>query len=189
MLSSSKSYTSKQSQQFNELWDAVMPTPSATPRSVRKQLAPESALQALVVRSIIQLSGEIEKRMETFVRPFDLTPSRMGVLLILTFSQEQLTPSELGERLFVTRGNMTGLIEGLVSDGLVQRVRRDNDRRAHGLELTAQGRALVKEYFPHHRRALASLTAGLTPGESLQLATLLQKLRAGMLAPEPPSRD
>jgi DNA-binding MarR family transcriptional regulator len=165
-----------------------MPTPSMPPESIRKQLTPEWALQALVVRSVLQLSGEIQKRMESFVRPFDLTASRMGVLLVLFFGQQQLTPSEIGDRLFVTRGNMTGLIQGLVSDGLVQRVRRDNDRRAHGLELTSQGRALIKQYFPHHRRALASLLAGLTPSESLELAKLLQKLRAGMVSLEPPNR-
>jgi hypothetical protein len=36
----------------------------------------------------------------------------MQVLLSLYVTQQQLTPSELGARLFVTRGNMTGLIEG-----------------------------------------------------------------------------
>jgi MarR family transcriptional regulator, negative regulator of the multidrug operon emrRAB len=165
-----------------------MPTPSAAVGNVGGPAAQESALHALVVRSILQLSAEIQKRMESFVRPFDLTPSRMGVLLVLTFSQEQLTPSELGDRLYVTRGNMTGLIEGLVKDGLVQRVHRPHDRRAHGLELTSQGRALVKEYFPHHRRALAALNVGLTADESLELAKLLQKMRAGMESPEPPDR-
>jgi DNA-binding MarR family transcriptional regulator len=174
--------------ELNELWDAIMPTPPAPVENISRILAQESALHALVVRSILQLSGEIQKRMENFVRPFDLTPSRMGVLLILFFSQEELTPSELGERLFVTRGNMTGLIEGLVRDGLVQRVRRANDRRAHGLALTSQGKALVEEYFPHHRRALAGLIAGLSADECLQLAKLLQKLRTGMQVPEPPSR-
>jgi DNA-binding MarR family transcriptional regulator len=165
-----------------------MPAPPASTERVGKLLAPESALHALVIRSILQLSGEIQKRMESFVRPFDLTPSRMGVLLVLFFSQQQLTPSELGERLYVTRGNMTGLIEGLVNDGLVQRVRRANDRRAHGLDLTSKGRALVKEYFPHHLRALGALVAGLSASESLELAKLLQKLRSGMLTPEPADR-
>jgi DNA-binding MarR family transcriptional regulator len=187
-LSSYKPYTDKQSRTLKALWDAVMPTPSGLPASIQDELTVESALQALVVRSVLQLSSEIQKRMETFVRPYDLTMSRMGVLLVLFFSQQQLSPSEIGDRLFVTRGNMTGLIEGLVKDGLVQRVSRPNDRRAHDLELTSQGHALVTEYFPHHRRALAKLVTGLTASESLQLAKLLQKLRAGMLSPEPPIR-
>lgn len=188
-MSSAKLYTDKQWGELKELWDAIMPTPQAPPKSIRKHLAPEAALSALVVRSVIQLSAEIQKRMENFVRPFDLTGPRMGVLLVLFFSQQQLSPSELGERLFVTRGNMTGLIEGLVKDGLVQRVRRADDRRAHDLELTRHGRALVKEYFPHHQRALASLVAGLTPSERLELAKLLQKVRTGMGTPEPPTRS
>ena len=187
-MSSYKPYTDKQSRELKELWEAVMPTSPVPPESIRKHLSGESVLHALVVRSVIQLSNEIQKRMESFVRPFDLTTSRMGVLLVLFFSQQRLTPSALGERLFLTRGNMTGLIEGLVNDELVRRVRRVNDRRAHELELTSQGRALVKEYFPHHQGALASLVAGLTPSDCLQLAKLLQKLRAGMVALEPPQR-
>jgi DNA-binding MarR family transcriptional regulator len=165
-----------------------MPNPVTPPASIRKQLTPEIALHALVVRSIIQMSGEIQRRMESFVRPFALTTSRMGVLLVLFFNQNPLSPSEVGDRLYVTRGNMTGLIEGLVNDGLVRRIKRAHDRRAHDLQLTARGIELVEEYFPHHRNALASLAAGLTPPERLQLAQLLQKLRAGMISPEPPKR-
>lgn len=103
----------------------------------------------------------------------------------------KLTCSKLfrATHLFVTRGNVTGLIEGLIRDGLVRRVGRPTDRRAHGLKLTSKGSALVDEYLPHHRGALAALNAGLTADESLQLAGLLHKLRSGMQAPEPPSRS
>ena len=151
-------------------------------------LSGEAALHALVTVSILRLTGEIKGRMDNFVRPFDLTTSRMGVLLTLFFSPEKLSPSDLGERLFVTRGNMTGLIQGLVKEGLVTRVQRAGDRRAHDLELTPRGCELLREYLPHHRRALACLLSGLTPDEALQLAELLRKVRAGMQTPEPPTR-
>lgn len=167
-----------------------MPIPPQAPKAaLHDQLAPASALHALLIRSILQLSAELQKRLDVFVRPFDITMQRMGVLLVLYFSEQQLSPSELGERLFVTRGNMTGLIEGLVNEGLVHRVRRANDRRAHDLELTERGRALVEEYIPHHRDALAALFAGLDATESIQLAKLLQKLRTGMVALEPVKRN
>jgi MarR family transcriptional regulator, organic hydroperoxide resistance regulator len=174
---------------MEELWDAIMPIPPVTPKRIRDKVAPEAALHALLIRSILQLSGELQKRMDVFVRPFDLTMQRMAVLLVLFFSDQQLSPSELGERLFVTRGNMTGLIEGLVSEGLVHRVRRANDRRAHDLELTERGLALVEEYIPHHRRALAGLLGALDATESIQLAKLLHKLRGGMVSLEPVKRN
>jgi MarR family transcriptional regulator, organic hydroperoxide resistance regulator len=172
-------------QEFDKLWGAVMPTPPESHRG----LVPDAPLKALAVNSVLKLSADMQKRMESFVRPFDLPPSRMGVLFALFFSKEQLTPSQMGERLFVTRGNMTGLIERLVADRLVRRVRRADDRRAHGLELTEQGRALVKEYFPHHLRALNGLVGSLTSAELLVLAKLLQKVRDGMTTPDPPERD
>jgi DNA-binding MarR family transcriptional regulator len=190
-LSIDKPYSDKQLwEELGKLWQAVMPIPPvAAKQRLHDQITPESALHALMIRSILQISAELQKRLDVFVRPFDLTMQRMGVLLVLFFSDQQLSPSELGERLFVTRGNMTGLIEGLVNEGLVQRVRRANDRRAHDLELTEHGRAVVEEYMPHHRRALAGLLGGLDAAESIQLAKLLQKLRTGMVALEPVKRN
>jgi DNA-binding MarR family transcriptional regulator len=178
----SKSFSDEQIAALRELWAAVMPSPAPVGHAHVATAA--SALHALVVRSLLQLSAEIEKRMDVFVRPFDLSVSRMGVLLVLFFTPERPTPSQIGERLYVTRGNMTGLIEGLVGDGLVRRVERAGDRRAHELELTQAGRALVKEYFPQHQRVLESLLAGLDDDECLALASLLQKVRAGLPTPE-----
>jgi DNA-binding MarR family transcriptional regulator len=171
----SKSFSDEQIAALRELWAAVMPSPAPVGHAHVATAA--SALHALVVRSLLQLSAEIEKRMDVFVRPFDLSVSRMGVLLVLFFTPERPTPSQIGERLYVTRGNMTGLIEGLVGDGLVRRVERAGDRRAHELEL-------VKEYFPQHQRVLESLLAGLDDDECLALASLLQKVRAGLPTPE-----
>ena len=72
----------------------------------------------------------------------------------------------------------------------MQRVRRTNDRRAHDLELTDAGRALVDEYIPHHRRALATpLQRPRRAEEASQLAKLLHKLRRGMVSLEPVKRN
>lgn len=166
-----------------------MPIPADAGKRVHQELPAAAAIHALIARSLLQVSADFQKRLDVFVRPYDLTMQRMGVLLVLFFSEQQLSPSELGDRLFVTRGNMTGLIEGLVGEGLVRRVRRPNDRRAHDLELTERGRELIEEYIPHHRRALAALMSGLSAAEGLQLARLLQKLRSGMVVLEPVKRN
>ena len=188
-MSSDKPFSDKQFwDELGALWREIMPIPSSANRA-KGQLRPEQALHALLIRSLLFLSSEFQKRLDVYVRPYDLTMQRMGVLFVLYFSEQQLSPSEMGDRLFVTRGNMTGLIEGLVAVGLVRRVRRPNDRRAHDLELTERGRALVDEYFPHHLQALDNLMAGLTLEEGLQLAKLLQKLRAGMVVLEPVKRN
>ena len=165
-----------------------MPAPGSAESTSPHTAGDGSELHALVVVSILRIAGEIKLRMDNFVRPFDLTTSRMGVLLTLYFSPEKLSSSDLGDRLFVTRGNMTGLIQGLVNDGLVERVQREGDRRSHNLELTERGQVVIREYLPHHRTAQRHLTAGLTLDEEFQLAKLLGKLRAGMQTPEPPTR-
>jgi DNA-binding MarR family transcriptional regulator len=183
-LSSDKPSTGKQLRaELDELWESIFPGQhvSEAERPLSKTHASGSGeLDALAVLSVLRLATEIQRKMESFVRPLGLTTSRMGVLLNLYFAERRLTPSQLGERLFVTRGNMTGLIDGLAADGLVQRVTRAEDRRAQELELTEAGYALLRDYLPRHQRALAALTAGLNEDERLQLALLVKRLRAGM---------
>lgn len=144
----------------------------------------EEQAHGLLLASLNRAAKDVERRMDNFVRPLKLTFSRIIALLNLAITDHPLTPSELGERLVVTRGNMTGIIDGLVKDGLVQRVPRKDDRRTHDLELTSRGAKFIEGYLPYHLQAIAGLNAGLTLAEAAQLTELLGKLRNGMRSPE-----
>jgi DNA-binding MarR family transcriptional regulator len=167
-----------------KMWAGMFPEAAMRPGG---GLPSEAELHALVMVSIVRAGKEIERRLDNFVRPLGLTASRAAALLQLEF-RGRLTPSELGERLFVTRGNMTGLVDGLVKGGLVRRVPRENDRRAHDLELTKRGRDFVEAYLPHHQKVLSKLNAGLSECEAVQLASLLEKFSIGMQHVEPPQQ-
>lgn len=170
-----------QSDRISELWATAFPEGTLPPEGV-----PElSKLHALVTISVFRASKELERRMDAFLRCFNLTQARMAVLLQLAFAESRMTPSVLGDRLSVTRATMTGLVEGLVQEDLVVRVPRDGDRRVHDLELTERGRKFVANYIPHHVEALRHLTAGLTVDEAKKLAELLHKFHTGMQPLEP----
>jgi MarR family transcriptional regulator, organic hydroperoxide resistance regulator len=65
--------------------------------------------------------------------------------LISTLSQfEGITQQDLASRLFVTKGNVSGLVDRLEASGLVERRSIPGDRRSHAMHLTDKGRSLAR---------------------------------------------
>ncbi|CAA9419092.1 MAG: hypothetical protein AVDCRST_MAG01-01-2129 [uncultured Rubrobacteraceae bacterium] len=64
-------------------------------------------------------------------------------------SQEELTPKRLGERLFVSPGAITALVDRLEKAGHLERVANPKDRRSSLLRTTRSGReAMVAQVMP-----------------------------------------
>jgi DNA-binding MarR family transcriptional regulator len=69
----------------------------------------------------------------------DCTLPRFDVLAALERYRDGLRMSDLSAKLRVSNGNVTGIVERLVADGLVRRVSVDGDRRAMRVRLTDAG--------------------------------------------------
>ena len=69
-----------------------------------------------------------------------LSIPQFDVLSTLT-EQEGLSQRALAERLYVTKGNVSGLVDRLEQAELVERRDTPGDRRSHGVFLTEKGRA------------------------------------------------
>jgi len=106
---------------------------------------------------------------------FDLTTAQFGVLEAL----HHLGPLQLGElaeKLLVTGGNVTYVMDRLEDQGLVTRERSEEDRRVVRAHLTAKGRELVAGVFPDHTRTVEALAGELTADERGEMRRLLKKL-------------
>jgi DNA-binding MarR family transcriptional regulator len=95
--------------------------------------------------------------------PRGLTLPQFDVLAQLHRHPEGLLPSELTEALLVTAGNVTGIVRRLEAQGIVERSKVPDDRRAVRLRLTDKGRALAASLLPPHTRALEEILAPLAP--------------------------
>lgn len=67
------------------------------------------------------------------------------VVLRELFGRDAISPSELAERLGMTRGAISKLVDRLVGKSLVSKTSADKDRRYQFVALTAGGQALVPE--------------------------------------------
>jgi DNA-binding MarR family transcriptional regulator len=149
------------------------------------RLATECVLNLIRAESL--LAAELNNRF----RPFGLTGSTFNVLMILDGEAEPLSPHEIGERLLVTRGTVTGLLDTLQRQGLVKRVPHPGDRRMLLIELTDKGRAVLRETWPAHFPAQTEMLSVLSDTEKETLVRLLGKLEAHLeaRARDPGGRD
>lgn len=110
----------------------------------RRKPSPDENLSKQRLRvwlRVLKLSRTIEAELRERLRlEFDTTLPRFDVLAALYRDEKGMKMSELSAALKVSNGNVTGIIERLVSDGLVVRVPVTGDRRAMLVRLTGKGR-------------------------------------------------
>ena len=109
---------------------------------------------------------------------FDITLARFDLMAQLARAPKGLRMSELSRRLMVTGGNVTGLTDQLVAEGLVVRRETPDDRRVYTVRLTGKGRRQFEAMAAEHERWIVDLLA-LVPAEQRDaLYHLLGALKA-----------
>ncbi len=92
----------------------------------------------------VRLQQRVFGEMAQTLKPTGLSIPQFDVLSTLT-EQEGLSQSDLATRLYVTKGNVSGLIDRLVDAGLVERRSAPGDRRSNAVFLTPEGRKVADE--------------------------------------------
>lgn len=88
----------------------------------------------------------------------------------------RLRQFELGEKVLLSKHNLSRLVDRLESEKLVERQTCTEDRRGSHVAISRAGRALLKRMWPVYRRAIAEHFARrLSDDEARQLADVLQR--------------
>ncbi len=131
---------------------------------------------------LLACSQLIEKRVRAGLRErFDTTLPRFDLMAQLERHPEGLKMKELSQRLMVTGGNVTGITDQLVAEGLVERVGVEGDRRAFLVRLTPKGREAFERMAVEHEQWIVQAFDGLAPRELDQLHKLLGKVKQHQL--------
>jgi MarR family transcriptional regulator, organic hydroperoxide resistance regulator len=91
----------------------------------------------------VRLQQRLSAAVAGELRTIGLSIPQFDVISTLT-EREGMTQQDLAERLYVTKGNVSGLIDRMVDAGLVERRPIPGDRRSHALHLTERGRELAE---------------------------------------------
>ena len=120
----------------------------------------------------------IEKQVRNGLREqFGTTLPRFDLMSQLERAPDGLKMNELSRRMMVTGGNVTGITDQLVAEGLVERVDVEGDRRAWRVRLTARGRRLFNDMAQQHEAWIVDAFAALNAKEIAQLHKLLGKVK------------
>ena len=108
---------------------------------------------------------------------FDTTLPRFDLMSQLWRYPEGLKMNELSRHLMVTGGNVTGIVDPLEKDGLVERMPEPADRRAFRVRLTRAGRKAFAEMARAHEGWIVELLGGLTRKEQADTYRLLARMK------------
>jgi MarR family transcriptional regulator, 2-MHQ and catechol-resistance regulon repressor len=123
---------------------------------------------------------------------YQLSPSAREILAIIEGAGEALEPSVIAERLLITTGSMTSLLDTLQKRGLIRRLPHPGDRRKLLVDITPDAQLIVDEFLPSfHAREHELISSALTPAEQTLLLRLLAKIQQAAIqaGPAPPARD
>lgn len=144
------------------------------------------------LRRIAQAMDSHSKWLDAHVR---LTIPQLLVLEALRASREPLSAGTVAERVSLTQGTVTSILDRLEGKGLITRTRGDRDRRRVMVELTLAGRAtlkgapalmhdaFVRDFAALPEREREALTAALE-----RVADMVRPPDASLQAPEASSQ-
>jgi DNA-binding MarR family transcriptional regulator len=134
---------------------------------------------------LLRASRTIEAALrERLAKQFETTLPRFDVLAALYRTPSGMLMSDLSRFLLVSNGNVTGIVDRLVSDGLVTRGRRDGDRRISIVRLTPTGRNSFRAMAAAHELWVGELLSGVSKSDAQRLTSMLKTFRSNWEARE-----
>ncbi|HWM48401.1 MAG TPA: MarR family transcriptional regulator [Xanthobacteraceae bacterium] len=126
---------------------------------------------------LLTCTNLIEAEIRRRLRVHDVTLPRFDLMAQLEKNPAGMPLGELSSRMMVSNGNITGLVERLVEQGLIDRRPSPRDRRAQIVSLTAEGRRTFRAMARDHEGWIAEIFAGLDAADIDALMALLGKAK------------
>ncbi|MDX8510880.1 MarR family winged helix-turn-helix transcriptional regulator [Mesorhizobium captivum] len=128
-----------------------------------------------LLRASRTIEAELRERLK---KEFDTTLPRFDVMAALYRSPEGMLMSDLSRFLLVSNGNVTGIVDRLVSEGLVTRARRNGDRRTSMVRLTEEGSKAFAAIAAAHESWVGELLGTVSEDEARRLTGMLKSFRS-----------
>ncbi len=149
------------------------PTARATASNREPACKQRLRLWLAMLRSTRAVEAELRKRMRV---TFNRTLPQFDVLAVLARNGGTATMTKLSRALMVSNGNVTGIIDRLVSEGLVSRAATANDRRTVMISLTREGAASFEVMAGTHQAWINELLFDVNNAEASQMTDRLKRL-------------
>lgn len=127
---------------------------------------------------MLRTTKAVEGQLRDFLREkHHTTLPRFDVLAALHRADNGLRMGTLSKHLLVSNGNVTGIVDRLVRDGLVERGTVENDRRSTYAKLTPEGRTFFTGVADEHEQLINELFAEMAGSDLDSLADIFSRLK------------
>ena len=151
------------------------PTPGSDDAPARREWSAGEDRALRLWIALARCYATFSKAIAVKVQEYGLTTPQFGVLEAL-YHLGPLPLGDLADKLLVTGGNVTYVMDRLEEQGLVYRERSPEDRRVIQAKLTDAGRARIADVFPGHAEYVEAMASHLGEDEQQELRTLLKTL-------------
>jgi DNA-binding MarR family transcriptional regulator len=167
-------------------------------RKQKMKTAPASLTPAAtegLLHALLRTWGLLRQAQDPYFARFGISPSQWGILRVLQRAELKgeiaLPLKVVSERMLIRPPSVTGVVDRLERQGLVERSSSAEDMRVRHLSLTQQGRNLMTKVLAGHADRIQSLFAALQPGEQEIMLGLLKRLEAHLetLDSTPPATE
>jgi DNA-binding MarR family transcriptional regulator len=151
---------------------------SATGDAAFEREFPGSSRSAnAAVRALAQTHEAILTFANEALSRHGLSPAARQALGALDGHGSALTPGEVADRLLVTPGSVTSLLDTLERRGLVTRTPDPDDRRRVLVAITEAGRTLVDQFVPEAVALQTAVMSDLSEADRARLTRILATIR------------
>ncbi len=130
----------------------------------------------LAISNIYRAAAAVRRVAErTILSDYGISWGGFTILWVL-WVWDGMETGRLAAECDLSKGTLTGMINTLERQGLVERSRVAGDRRKVVVGLSGDGLGVIKDLFPRFNRFESEMTTGLTASERRQLAHLLRQV-------------
>jgi DNA-binding MarR family transcriptional regulator len=126
----------------------------------------------IALRQIIHATDKYSRKLRN---DFKITIPQL-VCLNCIAEHSPISASEISKQIHVSKSTLVGIIDRLEEKGFITRVRNSKDRRLVFIEITRDGKAMIKKAPSLLQDKLTEKLAQLTETEQKKIANSLEKL-------------
>ena len=128
-----------------------------------------------VVIEILRASNLLVDDLKKTLKNYPINTTEFSVMEFL-YSKGEKSIQEIRDRVLLASGSATYVVDNLEKKGYVNRIVNETDKRVTYIKLTREGKDLINNIFPIHKKNTKKIFNDLTNGELITLKEILKKI-------------
>ena len=128
-----------------------------------------------VVIGIMRASNLLVDDLKKTLKNYPINTTEFSVMEFL-YSKGEKSIQEIRDRVLLASGSATYVVDNLEKKGYVNRIINETDKRVTYIKLTREGKDLINNIFPIHKKNTKKIFNDLTNGELITLKEILKKI-------------